>query len=150
MSYLFQEVLQKYVGDDYMQFLSTLMYFIYSVVKFSTVKDPYQRAIWQLWKDKCIHNAGRVLNILGFQIYQVSTCASVAKGSAYGWIWLNNAWINRSDYSRVLNMRGQSFTELWVCLWFSICRGLEYRKVVNMRELRKVLPEYVWIILNMP
>ena len=57
MSYLFQEVLRKYIGGHYIQFLEPLIHFIYSMVKFFTVKYPYQRAIRNLWKDKSIYNA---------------------------------------------------------------------------------------------
>ena len=64
------------------------------------------------------YNYGRILNILGFRICQVSAYACITQCSEYAWIWLNNAWINISGYGRVLNMSGQSFTGLWTCLWF--------------------------------
>ena len=42
---------------------------------------------------------GRVLNILGFREWQVSACASIAYGSEYDWIWLNNALWQGSEYA---------------------------------------------------
>ena len=36
-------------------------------------------------------NYRRFLNIPGFQVCQVSVYASIAQGSEYAWIWLNNA-----------------------------------------------------------
>ena len=67
------------------------------------------------------------------------------------WIWLNNAWINRSDYGRVLHVTGQSFTGFWICFRFRIFQGSECDKIVDMRELHRVLnmPEYVLIMLHM-
>ena len=53
-------------------------------------------------------------SILGFQICQVSAYVR----TEYALIWLNNAWINCSDYGRVLNMPGQSFIGFQICLWF--------------------------------
>ena len=61
-------------------------------------------------------NYGKVLIIPGFQISQVSSNTRVTQVSEYASIWLNNAWINCSDYSRVLHLTGQSFTRFWICL----------------------------------
>ena len=60
----------------------------------------------------------RVLNIPGFWICQVSAYASVTQASEYTRIWLNNSWIKCSNYDRIMNMPGQSFTGFWICLWF--------------------------------
>ena len=49
------------------------------------------------------YNYGRVLNILGFRVCQVSAYASVAQGSEYGWMM---------PCSRVVNISGQRFTGL--------------------------------------
>ena len=53
-------------------------------------------------------NYGRVLNIPGFRVCQVSMYASIAQGSEYARIWLNNALWKGSEYAlstfhRVLN-----------------------------------------------
>ena len=44
----------------------------------------------------CIYE--RVLNILGFQVCQVSAYTSVAQGSEYAGIWMNNALCQGSEY----------------------------------------------------
>ena len=49
-------------------------------------------------------NYGRAPNVPRFRVCQVSAHASVAHGSEYDWISLNNA------YGRVQNMPGQRFT----------------------------------------
>ena len=55
---------------------------------------------------------------VGMQLQKGYEYASVTKDFEYVWIWLNNSWINSSDYGRVLNMPGQSFTGFWICLRF--------------------------------
>ena len=107
--------------------------------------------IWQGSEYALRCNYGRVLNVSGFLICQVFACASITKGSAYVWIWLNNAWIDCSSNGRVLNMPCESFTGFWIYLWFSICQGWKYGKVVNIWRLHKVLfniCEYA-LMLNM-
>ena len=42
---------------------------------------------------------GRVLNIPGFWVCQVSAYTSVVQSSEYGWIWLNNALRQGSEYT---------------------------------------------------
>ena len=66
------------------------------------------------------------------------------------WIWLNNAWINCSDYGRVLNKPCQSFTGFWINMTlfvnmpgFGIWRSCKYMTVTQGTE-------YAWISLNMP
>ena len=80
-------------------------------------------------------NYERVLNISEFQ---VSAYACLTKGSEYASKWLNNVWINCSDYDRVLKILGQ------VSWGFAItcctkCKGLEYDKLVNMPGLHRML-----------
>ena len=106
----------------------------------------------QFWKgsEYC-----RIPNIPGLQAY-----ASVAQGFEYAWMWLNNAWINCSDYGKVLNMPGESFigiqyassskyagvrnmTRLWICQCYTgwwIC--------MNKPEFISTMPQYAWIYLN--
>ena len=77
------------------------------------------------------------------------------------WVWLNNAWLNYSDYDRVLNMPGQSFTEfeyvssskyarawnmtrLWICKVY-----IEYWICLRKPEyVLMIMPQYMWIYLN--
>ena len=47
--------------------------------------------IWQGSEYTSGCNYVRILNILGFQVCQFSIYASVAQGSEYAQIWLNNA-----------------------------------------------------------
>ena len=39
------------------------------------------------------YNYGRILDIPGFLARPVSAYSSVAQGSEYAWIWLNNAMV---------------------------------------------------------
>ena len=95
-----------------------------------------------------------VMNFPGFRIWQVSAYASVTQGSEYAWIWLN-AWISCSDYGRVINMPGQSFTGFWICLpilnmpGFRIWKGCEYARVTQGCWLYLNKPECDLIILTM-
>ena len=57
--------------------------------------------IWQGYEYESGCNYGRVLNIPGFRVCQVSAYASGVQGFEYGWIM---------PYGRVLNMPGQHFT----------------------------------------
>ena len=88
-------------------------------------------------------NYGKVLNIPGFRVGQVSAYASVAQDSEYPWICLNNVLWQGSEYARstfhsvlnkplVLNM-----PEL------RIWQGCEYARVPQGAQ-------YAWISLNMP
>ena len=94
-----------------------------------------------------------VMNFPGFRIWQVSAYASVTQGSECAWIWLN-AWISYSDYGRVINMPGQSFTGFWICLPilnmpdFRIWKGCEYARVTQGCWLYLNKPECDLIILN--
>ena len=54
------------------------------------------------------------------RISQISAYGSVIWGSEYAWIWLNNAWINCSDYSRALNA------------WYNFSRVFNMPSVLNM------------------
>ena len=65
------------------------------------------------------YNYGRVLNILGFPVCQVSAYARVAQGSEYAWIWLNNALWQSSGY-----------------VWSTSHRALNKPPVLNMPGLR--------------
>ena len=68
----------------------------------------------------------RIVNVPGFWIprfteglpglptWQVVAYARIIQGSEYAWIWLNNTWINYSDYSSVLNMSWRSLTGFWI------------------------------------
>ena len=53
----------------------------------------WQGSEYMLW-----YNNEKVLNIPGFQVCQVSAYASVAQGSEYAWIWLNDALWQGSEY----------------------------------------------------
>ena len=44
-------------------------------------------------------NYGRVLHIPRFQVCQVSVYASIAQGSEYGRMWLNNVLWQGSEYT---------------------------------------------------
>ena len=63
----------------------------------------------------------------------VSAYEKLTPGSGFVWIWMNYAWINCSDYGKVLNMAAQRFTSVWICL------DAEYGKVVNMPRQHRVL-----------
>ena len=55
-----------------------------------------------MWQDSIIAsgwNYGRVLNIPGFQVSQVSAYASFAQESEYARTWLNNALWQGSKYA---------------------------------------------------
>ena len=96
--------------------------------------------LWQGYEYASRHNNGRVLNIPGFRICQISACVSITQGSEYDWIWLNNAWINwllwlwqSSEYAcskfyRILNMplvskyaKGRVMARLWICEDYAGC-----------------------------
>ena len=64
-------------------------------------------------------NYVKVLNIPEFQICLVSAHANITQGSDYAWIWLFNAWINCSEYGRVLNITLQSFEYDYCCKYAS-------------------------------
>ena len=91
----------------------------------------------------------RVLNMsefwifLNFRVCQVSAYASIAQGSEYAWIWLNNALLQGSEHAwsmfhmifnkpQVLNIPG---LRKW--------QGCEYARVTQGAE-------YAWTSLNMP
>ena len=84
-------------------------------------------------------NYRRVLNIPRSRISQISAYASVTQGFECTWIWPNNAWINCCEYDEVLNMSDQSFRWFWIYQLFWICQSSEYDKILNMRELLRVL-----------
>ena len=75
------------------------------------------------------------LNIPGFRVLQVSAYASVAQGSEYALIWLNNALGQGSEYTwsmfrkvlnkrSVLNMPG---LRIWQgCEYARVAQGAEY------------------------
>ena len=101
---------------------------------------------------------GRVLNIPGFLICQVSAYVNVIQGSEYAWIWLNNAWINYSMTGFWLCL--VSFTEFWYAsgskyararniarLW--ICEGYTgWWIYLNKPEYALIMPQYAWICLD--
>ena len=75
----------------------------------------------------------------------LSAYARVKQGSQFAWTWLNNAWINCSDYGKVLNMPGQSFRG------FDYACGSKYARVQNMARLRNCEGCIgFWICLNKP
>ena len=64
-------------------------------------------------------NSGKVLNIPGFPVFQVSANSSIAKGSEYAGIWLNNALWQGSKYAwstfhRVLKLVSAIFYEIFI------------------------------------
>ena len=65
------------------------------------------------------HNYGKVLNIPGFLVCHVSVYASVALGSEYAWIWLNDALWQGSEY-----------------IWSTFQRAFNKPPVLNMPGLR--------------
>ena len=97
-----------------------------------------------IWQDSAyawVCSYGGVLNIPGLRICQVSAYASVAQGSAYASLWLNNALLQGCEFAwstfhsvlnkpTVLNMLG-----LWI--W----QGCEYTRVTQGVE-------YTWISQN--
>ena len=76
--------------------------------------------------------------IPGFRVCQVSAYASVAQGSEYVWIWLNNALRQGSKYTSstfhkvlnqapVLNIPGR---RIWqVCEYVRVTQGAEYASI---------------------
>ena len=93
--------------------------------------------------DAWICNYGWVLNIPGFQVCPVPAYASIAQGSEYAWIWLNNALWKSSEnawstFHRVLHMPpflNVSGLRIW--------QSFEYASVTQGAK-------YAWISLNMP
>ena len=84
-------------------------------------------------------NMNRNAIIEGFKRFQDSEYARflgyarVTQGSEYAWIWLNNAWLNCADYSKVLHMVSQGF---------EYASGSKYARVTQGSE-------YAWISLIM-
>ena len=77
------------------------------------------------------YNYGRVLNIPGFRVCQVSSYVSVTQGFEYAWVWLNDALWQGSEYARV--SKGAE------CAWISL----------NMPQQCFNISEYVLITVNM-
>ena len=75
--------------------------------------------MWQGSEYMSGYNYGRVLHIPGFRVCQVSTYASVAQGSEYAWMWLNDALWQGSEY-----------------VWSTFHRALNKPPVLNMPRLR--------------
>ena len=70
------------------------------------------------------------------------------------------SWHCENNFNRkMLNRRASGTPRFWICLWFWICKGYENMMVLNMLGLHGVLnmsayawiiPEYVWLWLNLP
>ena len=80
-------------------------------------------------------NYGRVLNIPGFRVCQVSAYVRVSQCSEYGWIMF---------CGRVLNIPGP---RIWqVCEYAKVIQGAEY--VCISLHYALILSQYAWICLN--
>ena len=88
-------------------------------------------------------NNGKVLNITGFRVCQVSAYASVAKGSEYAWIWLNNVLSQGFQYDWFTFHKVLEKPPVLNMLGLRIWKGCEYARVTQSAE-------YLWISLNMP
>ena len=75
--------------------------------------------MWQGYEYVSGYNYGRVLNIPGFRVCQVSAHATVAQGSEYAWIWQNDVLPQGSGY-----------------VWSTFHRPLDKPLVLNMLRLR--------------
>ena len=88
-------------------------------------------------------------------ICQVFAYASITHSSEYAWIWLNSAWINCSDYGRVINMPVQSFTGFLTYLQvlnmakLEIWPGCDYVRGIQGYEWTLVFLN-AWVSFNMP
>ena len=92
-------------------------------------------------------NCGTVLNNLVFWVFQVSAYASIRQGSEYSWIMLRyTVWSIMAEFWIFLVKIWQDFEYASG----SKCQGTEYGKLVNMRELQRVLnmPELAWVCLK--
>ena len=95
-------------------------------------------------------NYGRVLNIPGFRICQVSAYVSLTKSFEYAWIWLNNARIwQGSEYAwlkfhRLLNVR-LVLNIPGLRIW----QGCKYVRVTPGTEYALIMPQYTWVCLNL-
>ena len=99
--------------------------------------------IWQGSEYELGCNYGRVLNIPWFQVYQVSAYASIAQGSEYAWIWLNNTVWQGSEYAWSTFHRALNKPLVLNMVGCRIWQGCEYVMVTQGAE-------YAWISLNMP
>ena len=61
------------------------------------------------------------------------------------------SWYCKNNYSTDLKC---SIIDVWqgflICLWYSICQDSEYAKILQGSEYAYIIPEYVWLCLNMP
>ena len=97
---------------------------------------------------------GKVLNIPGFRVCQVSAYASVAQGSEYSWIWLNNALWQSSEYAwstfhRVLSKPPVLYMP-GLRIWQGCC---EYARVTQSAKYAwkpgyALMGQYAWLRLN--
>ena len=88
---------------------------------------------------KCSY--GRVLNIPGFQVCQISAYANVVEDSEYVRIWLNNALWQSSEYGQSTFLRVLNKLPLLNMPGLWILQGFEYARVTQGTE-------YAWICLN--
>ena len=88
-------------------------------------------------------NYGRVLNVPGFRVYQVSVYGSVAQGCKYAWIWLKNALWQGSEYAWSRYYKHLNKPPVLNMLGLRTLQGCEYARVTQGAE-------YAWISLNIP
>ena len=99
--------------------------------------------MWQGSEYAFGYNYGRVLNIPGLKVFQVSPYTNVALGPEYTWAWLNNALQQGSEYAwstfhKLLN-KLPVLNKPGLRIW----QGSEYPRVTQGVE-------YAWISFNMP
>ena len=99
--------------------------------------------IWQGCQYARGCNYGRVLDISGFRVCQVSAYASVAQDTEYAWIWQNNTLEQGSEYAWSTFHRGLNTPAVLNMLGLRMWQGCEYARVTQEAE-------YAWITLNMP
>ena len=101
--------------------------------------------IWQGSEYGFECNYGMVLNIPWLRVCQVCAYASVAQGSEYAWIWLNNALKQGSEYAwstfhRFLNKPpAQNMARMWICERYTGCWIC-----LNKPEYALIMSQYAW------
>ena len=96
------------------------------------------------------YNYGKVLIIPWFWVCQVSAYASVAQGSEYAWIWLNNARWQGSEYAWSMFHSVLTKPPVLTMPGLRIWQGYEYGRVTQGAEYAYALImfQYAWLYLK--